>query len=111
MELYDRNGDARVYTVDGVHFFTWGGQPVAYLHGDNVYGFGGNHLGWLVNGNMYNRNGDCILFAAAARGGPMKPLRNLKPLKGLKGLKPLKGLRELAPLKPLFSRSWADCPF
>lgn len=107
MHFYDRNGNAQIYTDDGVHLFTWDGEPVGYFSGDNIYDFNGIHRGWVMNGCLWDHNGDCMLFEPNARGGPMKPLRSLDSLKSLKSLMPLKGLRELAPLKPLLSLNWS----
>jgi hypothetical protein len=111
MEFHDRNGNARIYSDDGINFYTWGGRPAAYLAGDNVYLYNGRHVGWFSNGCMYGHDGACMLFQQGARGGPLKPLLNLKPLKGLKELLPLKSIRELAPLKPIFGSDWGAAPF
>lgn len=111
MHFYDENGDAQLYTDDGVHLFTWDGEPVAYFEGDNLYDYDGTHRGWFRNGWICDQNGDCMLFEPDARGGPIKPLRSLDGLKSLKSLQPLKGLRELAPLKPLPSSNWSRTGF
>lgn len=111
LDFYDRAGNARIYTDDGKHLFSWAGQPVAYFHGDHVYLFNGMHFGRLKNGWIIDDQGRRVLFSAGATGGPQKPLRRLKPLKGLRQLKPLKGQRQLSPLPPLTSNSWTTCPW
>jgi hypothetical protein len=105
--FYDSNGKPIAYTQDGVHIYLFSGEPVAYLAGTSVYSFSGKHLGRFENGWIRDNNGECVFFTKDARGGPLKPLKQLKPLKSLKQLKPLKGLKELKPLRPLKSLSWS----
>jgi len=42
--------------------YLWDGHPVAYLYGYNVYGFNGRHLGWFINGIVYDPDGNRIGF-------------------------------------------------
>lgn len=108
MDFYDNMGRPVAYTDDNGHIFMFEGQPVAYLHGNSVYSFRGQHLGWFSDGWIRDERGACVLFSGAASGGPLRPLKQLKPLKGLRQLMPLKGLRQLAPLRPLNSLGWSQ---
>lgn len=110
MELifYDQSGKPVAYTDDGEHIYTYDGDPVAYLSGDSVYGYNGRHLGWLMNGWMWDHGGGAVFFTKNAQGGPLKPLASLTPMKSLKSLAPLKSLRSLAPLRPMKSLSWSQ---
>ena len=45
--------------------FLWDGHPVAYLYGHHVYGFNGLHLGWFLNGVVYDSEGKRIGFTSA----------------------------------------------
>lgn len=93
---------------DGVHIFGFDGTPLGYLKNEKVYNFEGRFLGWFENGWLYDLTNSPTFFTEEAKGGPLKPLKQLKPLKGLKQLKPLKGLKELTPLKPLRSLNWSE---
>ena len=111
--LYDSGGAATAYiaTDDDMTIYLWDGKPVAYLKSDkdagyNVYGFNGKHLGWFVNGIIWNHAGDASCAIQEALATPAQ----LEPLKGLKELKPLKSLQALAPLRPLFSNSFGKLP-
>ncbi|MBW2311864.1 MAG: hypothetical protein JRF35_12460 [Deltaproteobacteria bacterium] len=44
--------------------FLWDGHPVAYLYGHHVYGFNGLHLGWFINGVVYDAEGNRIGFTS-----------------------------------------------
>ena len=108
LDFYDRSGAAVAYTNDGENIYLYSGEPVAYLSDGSVYSFAGQHLGWFEGGWLRDAAGHCVLFTADARGGPLKPLRQLRPLKGLRQLRPTKGVRQIKPLKPLKSLSWSD---
>jgi hypothetical protein len=45
--------------------FLWDGHPVAYLYGHHVYGFNGRHLGWFINGVVYDIEGNRIGFTSS----------------------------------------------
>lgn len=106
--FFDSRGRATAYldVGDGLTFFLWSGEPVAYLVDDSIYGFNGKHLGWYKDGMVFDQDGDVVAAPASAFRIAVEPT----PIRGLKGLKPLKGLKELKPLKPLFGRSWSDLP-
>ncbi|HEX7074784.1 MAG TPA: hypothetical protein VF226_12140 [Hyphomicrobiaceae bacterium] len=106
--FYDALGRATAYLdfSDGLVFYLWTGEPVAYLDGDSIYGFNGKHLGWYHNGLVYDEDGNVVCAPAAAFREPPNP----GPIRSLKQLKPLKGLKELKPLKPLFGRAWSRLP-
>jgi hypothetical protein len=108
LDFYDRSGTPITYTDDGVHLFTFSGQPVGYFHDDSLYSYQGQHLGRISNGLIRDNRGHVVFFSSDATGGPMRPVRRLKPLKGLKRLKPLKHLRRLAPLRPMLSNNWSQ---
>lgn len=107
ISLYDREGEAVAYidTYDAT-IYLWGGKPVAYLDGTNIYGFNGKHIGWCEEGIIWDHDGNGVGFIK----GAVDKLTKLESLKGLKELKPLKSLKELSPLKPLKSTRWSRIP-
>ena len=65
--LFDKNGKAVAY----IHMdynntvYLWEGYPVAYLHNEkHIYGNNGRHLGWFINGVLYNNAGERIGFTS-----------------------------------------------
>ena len=65
--LFDKNGEAVAYVTNDYNetIYLWEGSPVAYLYEDaHVYGINGRHLGWFVNGILYNNNGKRIGFTS-----------------------------------------------
>ena len=93
-----------VYIADNQTLYTWDGEPVAYLApGGSVYGFNGQHLGWLPHGLVVDHDGNTPCAVREA----LNPPPGLEPLKALKALQPLKALQELAPLTPLPKKQWS----
>ncbi|MBD8239493.1 4-fold beta flower protein [Pseudomonas fluorescens] len=107
-DFYDRSGTPIAYTEDGVHVFTFSGQPVGYFHDESLYSYVGKHLGRIANGLIRDNRGQVVFFSSDAVGGPMKPMRQLTPLKGLKRLMPLKSMRQLPPMRPMLANSWSQ---
>lgn len=108
LDLYDSRGRAAAFLEpsDGLTFYLWSGEPVAYLDDESVYGFNGKHLGWYQNGAVYDHDGNVVVAPAGMFRGVVEPA----PPRGLRRLKPLKGLKELRPLRPLFGTSWSAIP-
>jgi hypothetical protein len=64
--LFNAWGEPVAYISEGSRktIFLWDGHPVAYLYGHHVYGFNGLHLGWFINGVVYDTAGNRIGFTA-----------------------------------------------
>lgn len=107
IDFYSRTGEPIAYSEDGEHIYLFSGAPVAYLSGDAVYGFGGEHIGWFEDGWIRDKKGGCVFFTADARGGPVKPVKNVKPVKGVKQVKPVKGVKQVKCAKAVKSLSWS----
>jgi hypothetical protein len=65
--LFDAGGVAAAYVADdGSTIYLWDGSPVAYIDGDDVYGFNGQHLGWWQSGKVFDSNGRATGFVRDA---------------------------------------------
>ncbi|SUA59026.1 Uncharacterised protein [Oligella urethralis] len=108
ISLYDDTGEAVAYidTNDEMNIYLWGGEPVAYLDGQSIYGFNGKHLGWLKEGIIWDHDGYAVGFIE----GALNKLTKLERLKGLQKLMPLKALQQLEPLEPLQKSQWSRLP-
>jgi hypothetical protein len=65
MNLFDRHGNAVAYIDENQHnaIFLWGGSHVGVLVEDqHIFGTNGKHLGWFVNGVVYDETGHRIGF-------------------------------------------------
>jgi len=65
--LFTSRGEPVAYISDDPRkiIFLWDGRPVSYLYGYHVYGFTGRHLGWFLNGVVYDIDGNRIGFTTS----------------------------------------------
>jgi hypothetical protein len=59
-DLYEKDGTAVAYLEDGevqAVLLNENGKTVAFLDGDGLHGWNGDHLGWFVGGIVYDRSG------------------------------------------------------
>ncbi len=110
ISLFNSKGSAVAYVDtddDDLTIYLWSGKPVAYISGENIYGFNGNHLGWWVKGIIRDHDGDAV--------GATKNATNMyteyEPYKSYKEYKPYKSYKEYAPYKPYWSTSWSSGSF
>lgn len=57
--LYDGKGHPVAYIADDGEnsIYLWSGHAVAYVDGENLYGWNGKHLGWFFAGVLYDLHG------------------------------------------------------
>src|SRR5438105_1586124 len=85
LTLYDPSGRPVAYCEDGRHLYGFDGTALAYLDGDSVYAFHGEHLGWWDRGWVRDHHGACALFAGDADDvGPVTPSKQPTPNKATK---------------------------
>src|SRR5215831_14356200 len=92
MELtfYDVNGRPIAYSDDGRYIYAFSGLPLAYLDGDSVYAFDGQHLGWWERGWVRDHQGAWVFFTdSAVVDGPPMPAKHAQPVKGFRNMPPL----------------------
>jgi hypothetical protein len=106
--FYDKYGRAIAYCEDGEHIYTFGGAPVAYIHDDSIYSYGGTHLGFFENGWVRDNAGYCVFFTDNASGGPIKPTKGLEPIKAIKSIKPIKSIKQIRPIRPIPRNGWSS---
>ena len=104
--LFNSKGDAIAYIADDSDqtIYLFEGKPVAYIDGEDIYGFNGKHLGWWSKGIIRDQKG----YAIGAKKGAISMSTNYEPYKGYKGYKPYKSYKEYAPYKPFESSSWSQ---
>ncbi|MEN9442518.1 MAG: hypothetical protein RLZ33_2595 [Bacteroidota bacterium] len=106
--LFDKNGVAQAFITDDQTIYLWDGKPVAYLSNSNnlwhVYGFNGSHLGWYIDGIIYDHSGKPV----GAQKSAISTITTTPGFKGMKIMKPMKSMKEMAPMKPMLSKSWSN---
>ena len=67
ISLFNKEGDAVAYIADDYDrtIYFWDGQQTAYLFNDRqIYGVNGKHLGWFIDGVIFETGGQRIGFTA-----------------------------------------------
>lgn len=112
ISLFDSGGSATAYIAvdDDMTIFLWNGKPVAYLEpmdaGEfHVYGFNGSHLGWFMQGAVWNHDG-----SASCAVKEMMNSTEFEPFKGFKEFKPFRSFQEFAPFMPNLSDAFGQPP-
>lgn len=100
--LFDKAGTPVAYisTDEERTIYSFDGRPLAYLEGNNIYGFNGNHLGWFEDGVVRDKQGCPAGFVSQK----LKRFARFQPNKSFKKFKPFKRFRKFAPFKP-FNKS------
>lgn len=108
MEFYDKNGRPIAYATDSGIVYLFSGKPVAYISGNSVYSFSGQHLGWFSSGWIRDGAGVCVMYSSGATGGPARPAHHAKPAKGARNSLPAKGARQAKPAMPAKQSGWSN---
>ncbi len=108
LTFYDVGGRPVAYSDDGRLVYDFGGLSLAYLDGDSVYAFDGQHLGWWGNGWVRDHQGAWVFFTESAVGGPPTPTRQARPAKGYKNLPPASAFKHVKPAPVANSLGWSS---
>jgi hypothetical protein len=103
--FFDKSGTPCAYVdiEDEQTIYLWGGEPVAYLEDDSIYGFNGKHLGWFTQGIIWDHEGYAVGFIE----GTIQMFTKFEPYKSYKRFKPFKSFKEFSPFKPFFTDRWS----
>lgn len=109
--LYDAEGKAVAFLAEDQVVYLWSGEPIAYLEpaystSPSVYGFGGNHLGWYVQGCLRDHQGR--LLGSERSPKPMALMAPDPP--ATRQALPQKLNPERAPFRPKDLPQWAPKP-
>lgn len=112
ISLFDADGEAVAYIArdDDLNIYLWKGEPVAYLKKDtdgvHIYGFNGDHLGWIEKGVVINHKGRVVGFIK----GAISKFTKFERFKGMRRMTPMKAMEKMAPMQPMQKAEFSDCP-
>lgn len=83
-------------------------RAAGFLSNGALYNYGGQHLGWLVEGWVRDQAGRCVFFMDDSTGGPARPARTARPARGARQARPARGARQAAPAMPARVVAWSS---
>jgi|ERR1700683_5805470 len=89
------------------------GQHLAFIDGDSVYNWQGQHIGWWQDGHIRDRVGAVALFTDVAGSlGVVKPVRAVKPVQPGKAVSPVRPVKAVKPVRSVKQLAWStSLPF
>jgi hypothetical protein len=107
--LFDGDGEVYAWLNEDGKIYGLDGQNLAFIEGDSIYDWDGNHVGWWTDGHIRDSYGAVALFTSEASNlGVLKPMRALRPLAPLRELSPMKPMKSMKPMRPLKQMAWAE---
>lgn len=111
ISLFNASGKPVAYIAldEEMTIYLWSGKPVAYLKrgsdGYDIYGFNGDHLGWFLNGAIWDHDG-----AASCAVKDIMQSTEYEPYKSYKQYKPYKSYTKYAPGQPSLTGKFGPIP-
>jgi hypothetical protein len=103
-DLYGRDGRATHYVDDNNTFYTWSGQPIGFVNGEEVYTSTSRHVGRLSGGWVRDKSGNAVAFTSGATGGPIPPI---PAIKAIPAIPPIRGIPQIPPIPPIPTLGWS----
>ncbi len=108
--LYNRNGQVAAW-LDRVagEIVDLSGQHKAFVDGDSVYDYSGNHVGWWQDDHIRDGSGAVALFCRTAQNvGVYLPYLAYGPYQPYKAFSPFKPFKAFKPFRPYNRGAWAS---
>jgi hypothetical protein len=106
--LYDGSGRVYAWLDEGGRIVGLDGNRLAYIEGDSVYNWQGQHVGWWGNGHIRDNAGAVAVFTTEADNlGVVKPVKAEKPLHAVKKVVPVKPVKGVKPVRRIRRPSWS----
>ena len=111
--LYDSSGGVYAWLDERGRIIGLRGDHLAFIDGDSVYNWRGQHVGWWRDGHIRDSSGAVAVFTAGATNlGVVKPVKAVKPVKPVKAVAPVKPVKAVKPVRPVKQLSWSrNIPF
>jgi hypothetical protein len=108
--LHDQSGGVYCWFDQGSgRIISLRGKNLAFVDGDSVYDWGGQHIGWWQDGHIRDRQGAVALFTADAGSlGVVKPVRAVRPVSPVKPVAPVRPVKQVKPVKTVKKLAWSS---
>jgi hypothetical protein len=110
--LYGKKGQVVAFLADGQRIISLRGKSLAWISGENVYNYNGDHLGWWVDGNLIGPEGGLMAWQThTAYLGVTLPYPAVPPTPPTPSPEPPRPVPSMPPFKPHDKLGWSDYTF
>ncbi len=107
MDFHDRNGRATHYINPNGVLYSWGGQALGKLHGENLYNNSGKQIGRVKDGWLRDLSGGAVAFTNGAKGGPIPPIKQIPSIKSIPSIPPIPAIPAIPRIPAIPSLGWS----
>lgn len=108
--LFGKKGQAVAFLVEGQGIISLKGKRLAWISGENVYNYAGDHLGWWIEGNLIGPDGGVMAWQTRAAGVTL-PYPVLPSSVPTPSPEPPRPVPAVPPIKPPDKFGWSDYTF
>jgi hypothetical protein len=110
--LHEKKGQVVAFLADGGRLVSLKGKSLAWISGENVYNYTGDHLGWWADGNLIGPDGGIMAWQTrTANVGVTLPYPAPPPTPPVPSPEPTRPVPGTPPFKPPDNLAWSDYTF
>jgi hypothetical protein len=110
--LYGKKGQAVVFFADEDRIITLKGKSLAWISGEHVYNYAGDHIGWWVDGNLMGPDGGLMAWQTRTPYlGVTLPYPSEPPDSPVPSTEPIRPTPSIPPFKPTDKIGWSAFTF
>lgn len=108
--FYNRYGAPMLRLLSNGRVVSFPGKSIGFLIGDNFFNYSGKFVGWLGNGIIRDRVGNCVGFGENANDAPAPflPFKQFKPFPGFIEFESFRPSTEFVPFRPFKTYAWSN---
>lgn len=108
--IYNRYGEPSLRLMDNARLVGFDGRSYGFIDGDNLYNYGGVHVGWYEKGIMRDHDGAVVGFGENPTDSPRPflPYRQYKPYPAYVEYEPYRPYEQYAPYRPYKQYGWSE---
>jgi hypothetical protein len=107
--LYDQSGAAYAWLHKSGKIYDLAGQNLAFIEGDSIYSWSGDHIGWWQDGHGRDSHGAVAFFTANATNlDVLTPFRQFAPFKPFTTFAPFKPFLAAKPFRSSQMSAWSN---
>jgi hypothetical protein len=112
MPLHGKKGQVLAFLAEGGRIVSLKGKSLAWISGENVYNYTGDHLGWWADGYLLEPDGGVMAWQTRSTNlGATLPYAAPPPTPPVASPEPARPVPSAPPFKLLGKLDWSDYTF